>query len=1542
MAEQLKIEIDVSAAKASLEGLGTAFKSFAATATASVNTASSAVGRLNAAMSQLKAIDAGILTSLQAFNAAISNLNSGAITSAAQALSSMSGVASGVQTTANATQVLAESLARIRAPDGVERISVSFGRAGQAAQQADAHIRAFAQTQRAVAANINQLGRELINAAGFMTGLGVTAGNIVQSLSQLARAGMTVGGVFAGLQTQFGTFGAVSAVLAGVAVAFNSLLTAARAILGPILEVGKAFNTFKLAVDAVDGSGAGAKTFEQIKNVARETGQNVLGLVKSFTAFRTATEAAGISGQKSVEIFRQFSGAFRAMGVDSVRAEKGMLAITQMFSKGKVQAEELRGQLGDALPGAFVFAAKAMGITTAALDGMLKSGQVLASDLVPALGKFLEVKFADAIREQVLSATGQLELFGNAITNLQAKLADGGLGGVMGGIAAGFAVLNQALDSAAISGFAAAIGDLLGILSSAALGVLGGFIEGLTAVMNTVIAIGRAFAEFTGIGSEFFASLSEGNSVMESVATVFRALGVVLGALAAQYAATKLAALAYSAVNKLLIGETSVLATVMRTASAAVSGQAAATAGAATSAASATAATGAWAAVTATATAASTQLRNAIVSLHGLLASSAVASYVSALRGMTAAQAASTIAATAQSAAIGVMSTVARGAAAAFAFLGTGIRALTALISANPLGALITGLTVVAPLVYSVVDSFNLFSSSTGKAKQEAEGLSSTTETLSGVLKTFSGTMAQTPREILNAATAFETFESAQKRAEAAVSALELQLKRNQSSLRDHDATVRDLQRGQQDFVGSLNSQIQALENNKTAIERANRAYSDMGSSAEGVDPRIRRINDSIKDLKSTIEDSNSNIQDRLRREAEWKDSVKATDEQIREQIRTLKEWGVALNEPAQAIAENLVAMGESKKSAADLAYQIQLLTRTEQERVDAVAQEVQQGKEKIAFLTEQSQKIREALAIEEERLRQSGETEASIRKQTEAYRETINNLDGLAAKTLSTVAAQEAYKIALEQNIPLTDAAKIAAQQLGEQFGAVVDSNKAMAGAVEEVGKQMGVAKTASEGAASGANKLATASANSSDNIDDAGASAKVAAEKIDMVKASLDNASGTLSTAASSIAGMATGFSTAAAQAQSLALALPPIQAALDVISQASLPALIPQLVPFNEGLTKAAESFAILAQTTPPVSEGFAKIAESVVIAAPPANILIEALSRIPAMADGITAAQVAMQDLLQALIDAQPQIMTSAELMDRLGATGLAVGQGFNSGAEGAAAFTSKLDEVLSRLDEVIQKMLDLKTAAEEALSAAEAAASAGGSGGGTEGQRLGGYSEENIQKSSSLIGSELMKTAPQFRFGTANTSSHISKLAGGGIPSILHPNEAVVPLPRGRKIPVDLNLESLPSPEPIDTGIDRTMMDGTASALLNIGDQLSKLADVIKVAPTPPELTQPVFTPTINVEVPEVPSVEFLDGPIRSVRAASSYDGLTSPNLPEGATASDRRGGDSAVASQTVNVTINVSTEDVDGFRRSEDQIARRLSEKIRRANRRNG
>ncbi|RWQ47001.1 MAG: hypothetical protein EOS82_21145, partial [Mesorhizobium sp.] len=58
---------------------------------------------------------------------------------------------------------------------------------------------------------------------------------------------------------------------------------------------------------------------------------------------------------------------------------------------------------------------------------------------------------------------------------------------------------------------------------------------------------------------------------------------------------------------------------------------------------------------------------------------------------------------------------------------------------------------------------------------------------------------------------------------------------------------------------------------------------------------------------------------------------------------------------------------------------------------------------------------------------------------------------------------------------------------------------------------------------------------------------------------------------------------------------------------------------------------------------------------------------------------------------------------------------------------------------------------------------------------------GGYSTSPVARASLPAG--LWSNAPHYAEGTANTS--------GGMPAVLHPNEAVIPLTRGREIPVDL-------------------------------------------------------------------------------------------------------------------------------------------------------
>jgi tape measure domain-containing protein len=126
------------------------------------------------------------------------------------------------------------------------------------------------------------------------------------------------------------------------------------------------------------------------------------------------------------------------------------LALGQMISKGKVQAEELRGQLGERLPGAFNLAARAMGVTTAQLDDMLKKGQVTAEDMLPKLAAVLKDEFGPAAEHASQGAQGAVNRLSTEWNLFKATVMDNkGIIAAINAITGALENRNQAMMKAA-------------------------------------------------------------------------------------------------------------------------------------------------------------------------------------------------------------------------------------------------------------------------------------------------------------------------------------------------------------------------------------------------------------------------------------------------------------------------------------------------------------------------------------------------------------------------------------------------------------------------------------------------------------------------------------------------------------------------------------------------------------------------------------------------------------------------------------------------------------------------------------------------------------------------------------------------------------------------------------------------------------------------------------------------------------------------------------------------------------------------------------
>ncbi|MDD2854218.1 MAG: tape measure protein, partial [Desulfuromonadaceae bacterium] len=177
----------------------------------------------------------------------------------------------------------------------------------------------------------------------------------------------------------------------------------------------------RLFVAATGSASLAAREMEYIRQLSEKMGLSFLTTAESYGKFLAATRNTSLEGEKGRKVFEGVTTATVALGLSADDTSGIFNALQQMISKGKVQAEELRGQLGERLPGAFKMAADAMGVTTAKLDKMLQNGQVVAGDLLPKLAAELERTFSGAAVDGAKSAQAELNRFNNAIYDLKSS-----------------------------------------------------------------------------------------------------------------------------------------------------------------------------------------------------------------------------------------------------------------------------------------------------------------------------------------------------------------------------------------------------------------------------------------------------------------------------------------------------------------------------------------------------------------------------------------------------------------------------------------------------------------------------------------------------------------------------------------------------------------------------------------------------------------------------------------------------------------------------------------------------------------------------------------------------------------------------------------------------------------------------------------------------------------------------------------------------------------------------------------------------------------
>ncbi len=199
-----------------------------------------------------------------------------------------------------------------------------------------------------------------------------------------------------------------------------SLVVAGKAILDAQIAFQRLENSYK----AVFGSGAASQldmVYQQVDRVGLKF-FDTANAAKSFFAAGQDTKLA----PELENIFKALTDTGAALQLSTEEVNGAFVALGQMISKGKVQAEELRGQLGERIPGAFQMAAKAMGMTTAELDKFMADGKLTAEQLLPALAEALEEKYGRAAAEAANTAQGAINRMSNEWELFKKNVMDSG------------------------------------------------------------------------------------------------------------------------------------------------------------------------------------------------------------------------------------------------------------------------------------------------------------------------------------------------------------------------------------------------------------------------------------------------------------------------------------------------------------------------------------------------------------------------------------------------------------------------------------------------------------------------------------------------------------------------------------------------------------------------------------------------------------------------------------------------------------------------------------------------------------------------------------------------------------------------------------------------------------------------------------------------------------------------------------------------------------------------------------------------------------
>ncbi|QGZ16303.1 hypothetical protein Hena1_01530 [Erwinia phage Hena1] len=258
--------------------------------------------------------------------------------------------------------------------------------------------------------------------AGSISQYNSQIGQMIRQAKAAAGENVNLGNSIKGLRSS----------LIGATAAYTSFSAAQS-----ILSNGQFFESMNATMLMVsDTQQQAGEKMEFVQKQAYRLGLSLKVASQGYTQMSVNAKGV-ISDSDTNALFKGLSEFSTASGADPVKYQRGITAIGQMLGKGQIMAEELKGQLAEALPGSMQIFVKAAQkyfkddkIGVPELQDLMKNGKLLAKDILPEVAKgFAEMARKNgALNAQLKSNRVAQERLSQSWMVFQNELFKGGFG----------------------------------------------------------------------------------------------------------------------------------------------------------------------------------------------------------------------------------------------------------------------------------------------------------------------------------------------------------------------------------------------------------------------------------------------------------------------------------------------------------------------------------------------------------------------------------------------------------------------------------------------------------------------------------------------------------------------------------------------------------------------------------------------------------------------------------------------------------------------------------------------------------------------------------------------------------------------------------------------------------------------------------------------------------------------------------------------------------------------------------------------------------